>query len=139
MVEVSAIKSWTDPVRGNVTEVTDARGNVLWSANTDMYTVKIGSMSTKVEYASVEINGVVYGSVLMVGQTIQVPRGTVAICKVKPPNGGTSASIKLNGQQVMGGNGSYTYNFEIKGNVTISIETKTLTSAIVITEEKPTV
>ena len=82
MVEVSAIKSWTDPVRGNVTEVTDARGNVLWSANTDMYTVKIGSMSTKVEYASVEINGVVYGSTVMLNNTISVPRGTVAICKV---------------------------------------------------------
>ena len=139
MVAISSIKAWSDSVRGNITRVTDARGNVLWSAAVDMCTVKIGSMSTKVEYASVEINGVVYGSTVMLNNTISVPRGTVAICKVKTPSGGTSASIKLNGQQVVGGKGSYTYEYVIKGNVTISIETKTLTSAIVITEENPSV
>lgn len=135
MINVATIKSWVDSAKGNVTKVTDAQGNVLWELQKRMCTVTLITKAAATPSAFVVIDGVKYGSSLSSTKTIEVPSGTVATCTVEPPASGSTTSITVNGQQVVGGTGKYTYNYTITGNVTFNMDTQKRSSSIAIVEE----
>lgn len=143
MIDFSTLQGLTIS-EGVVTQIADELGNVLWSADDGMRDITISILSSNaVQYASIEVDGVVYGSTM--GSTvISVPVGTVAKCKVTKYNANATASIKLNGAVVVDGSGSYDHVITRKTTlgiihmVSMVSGSVTYNTTITITEEPVT-
>lgn len=78
------------------------------------------SSNTNTNYWSVTVGGVA----VSVGNTLTVDRGTEVVCTVKTANTTEAdAKIYMNGAEVAGGGGTYSYRFEVTGPVTIQAYT----------------
>lgn len=99
MINFALVKGITLP-EGNVKQMADASGRVLWSVDDGMRTVTINGMGDST-YCYVTIDGVkYYGSIGNV-ITINVPAGTVMSCYVgHPASSGYTKAIQLNGTMV---------------------------------------
>lgn len=107
---------------GNVKQISDAQGNVLWSAKPSEATVTITGSGGNANMVWVTINGVDYRE----ATSVNVPIGTVITCN---PYG----SVILNGQTVANGTG-VTYNYTVTKNVAINMNWRQGTGTITITE-----
>lgn len=89
------------------------------------------------QYASVTIDGVVYGGTMTPLLSIRVPVGTAAICKAKGSYSQAQSSINLNGTAIKSGTGTAecTYNYVINGNVKFAISGSGTLSFVNITEQ----
>lgn len=86
-------------------------------------TVTIISATSNSQYASVEIDGTVYGNTMTTDTRISVPAGTVARCKAKGGMSSSTVKILRNGTEIKSGTGTVevSYDYVITGNVMFSI------------------
>ena len=124
MIDFSTLKGLTIP-EGNVTQIADASGSVLWSA-VEKVTVNIktsGMFITGSIPASVTINGVSYNS----ATTVDVPKGSVIVCSAPwvtlyNSTNRSGGEVKLNGTivapWVVGVNPTI-YEYTVNGDIEI--------------------
>lgn len=108
-INFATLKGLTIP-EGNVTQITDASGNVLWSAVKKVIITLTGT--SQISYAEYKGTKYYYPSTFeaAVGDTITA---FVGICP-------SSASIHLNGQQVASSLGSATYSYTVSRDATFA-------------------
>ena len=123
MIDFSTLQGLTIP-EGNVTQIADASGNVLWKAAPSGATVKLKvvngghySSITTSTFASITIDGVAYNTT----EELIIPIGTVLVCKCSS-NG--SNKMYLNGEEVVtykeSGSSNVCYDYTVKGDVEIT-------------------
>jgi hypothetical protein len=152
MIDFSTLKGLTIP-EGNVKQIADAQGNVLWSAVKPMCTVTInssvlGPQPQIFNKAYVIIDGQTYkaNTLTQNGQSpanvasLVVPSGTVIHCYSE--GGGTiPGTISVNGGNVGINNGLITeYDYAVNGNVEVLLGSQSpngmmFMTGIVITEQ----
>lgn len=124
MIDFSTLKELTIP-EGNVTQITDASGNVLWKQAPSGVPITLSftrqGAASFYTYASITVDGVSYPTVdnqlNLPTEEIIVPIGSVITCKVAG-NVGTP-QIKLNGKTVASGNNKE-YQYTVVGEATIA-------------------
>ena len=105
---------------GNVTEIKDASGNVLWKAAPSEATVTITKTSAG-SNCGVTIDGITYGGKgNTVSTTLTVPIGTVIYCTAFINDSDMQGYVSVNGITVAGG-GVENYAYTVNGNVSISM------------------
>lgn len=126
MIDLSKVKGLADDVKGAITQIADAAGNVIWKAAPAEATITLtffkNSLSSQYNMTAVIIYGVSYPIAVsynnpdMTTKVLSVPIGTVITCKIL--RGGTDlAKITLNGETVVSGVGEYEYT--VVGDATI--------------------
>ena len=123
-INFSTLKGLTIP-EGNVVEIKDESGAVIWKAKPKEATITLtflkNSLSNQSSMTSVVIDGISYPVRAGTGddmttKEIVVPIGTIITCKLL--RGGTGfAKVTLNGETVLSGVGEYEYT--VIGNATI--------------------
>lgn len=122
MMDFSTLRGVTIP-EGEVTQIADANGVVLWSANT---TAKVTITSEcngimgdtahiKIVSETVSFEAYAYD---MPDCTIEVPIGSTIECTVTRNKGNADSSISLNGTKVLT---EGTYIYTVTGNVAIHV------------------
>ena len=122
MMDFSTLRGVTIP-EGEVTQIADANGVVLWSANT---TAKVTITSEcngimgdtahiKIVSETVSFEAYAYD---MPDCTIEVPIGSTIECTVIRNKGNADSSISLNGTKVLT---EGTYIYTVTGNVAIHV------------------
>ena len=112
MIDFATLQGLTIP-EGNVTQIADAAGNVLWKQAPAEATVTITGYGGNY-HCYVTINGTMYYT----ANTLVVPVGTVVACYAF--NDGIASYVTLNGVTVS--NNATPYNYTVNGNVTINLE-----------------
>lgn len=111
MIDFGTLKSLTIP-EGEVTEIKDANGNVLWSAVKPVTITIEGSGST---YAYVVINGVQYNT----ATTVEVPIGAVITCVTSHTDGAPNSSIIRVDYRTVAKEEKATYDYTVVSDATI--------------------
>lgn len=115
-IDFSTLQGLTIP-EGNVTQIADASGNVLWSA-VEKATITIAGNGGA--YAHAVIDGVTYNT----ATTVEVPIGTVISCVTDCYTGYTlTSTISVNYQAVASGV-AVTYDYTVVSDATITLSTK---------------
>lgn len=91
-INFATIQGLTIP-EGVVTQITDASGNVLWSAGGKLISVAMSGSGGL--YSQVVIDGTSYGFINV--ENIEVSKGTTMVCTVETISAGNAGKIYLNG------------------------------------------
>lgn len=121
-MDFSTVKGVTIP-EGNVTQIADANGVVLWSAKKNaIVTITsecngIMGDTAHIKIVSETVNFEAY-AYDMPDCTLEVPIGSTIECTVVRDKGNADSSISLNGTKVLT---EGTYIYTVKGNVAIHV------------------
>lgn len=121
-MDFSTVKGVTIP-EGNVTQIADANGVVLWSAKRNaIVTITsecngIMGDTAHIKIVSETVNFEAY-AYDMPDCTLEVPIGSTIECTVVRNKGNADSSISLNGTKVLT---EGTYIYTVKGNVAIHV------------------
>lgn len=121
-MDFSTVKGITIP-EGNVTQIADANGVVLWSAKRNaIVTITsecngIEGDTAHIKIVSETVNFEAY-AYDMPDCTLEVPIGSTIECTVVRNKGNADSSISLNGTKVLT---EGTYIYTVKGNVAVHV------------------
>lgn len=120
MIDFTTLQGLTIP-EGNVTQITDASGNVLWKQAPSGATITIEGDGG--DYAHIIIDGVTYNT----ATTLKVPLGTVITCETAHDYAtyGANAYINYNLDAVATGQNAQ-YQYTVISDVTFHIDTRQL-------------
>lgn len=127
-IDFATLKGLAIP-EGNVTQITDASGRVLWKQAPSEATItitKVGSLPPNTIGAQVIVNGTNYSDAI----TVTVPIGTIITCTAKwttkyMASTHTGGTVMVNGAVVAESGelsgGTTTYEYTVQGDVAIEL------------------
>ena len=125
MIDFSTLQGLTIP-EGNVTQIADASGRVLWSAKRNAIitiTSECNGIMGDTAYIKIVTETETFEAYAydMPNCTLEVPIGTTVECTVSRNKGNADSYIKLNGTKVLT---EGTYIYTVTGNVAIDVSDK---------------